>query len=94
MTEAGRQERWIVASCGTFTALWNFRQVKLTQPGEVMSYGGLTTCTNYHLIPKQEHVVDSVFMHDNYAASPAAGESAMVVVTDNCVWTVAGEDDD
>ena len=25
ITEAGRQERWIVASCGSFTVLWNFR---------------------------------------------------------------------
>jgi len=25
ITEAGRQERWIVASCGSYTVLWNFR---------------------------------------------------------------------
>jgi len=25
VTEAGRQERWIVASCGNHTVLWNFR---------------------------------------------------------------------
>ena len=25
VTEAGRQERWIVASCGSNTVLWNFR---------------------------------------------------------------------
>lgn len=25
ITEAGRQERWIVASCGAFTVLFNFR---------------------------------------------------------------------
>lgn len=27
VTEAGRQERWIVASCGSNTVLWNFRRV-------------------------------------------------------------------
>ena len=27
VTESGREERWIVASCGTFTVLWNFRCV-------------------------------------------------------------------
>lgn len=27
ITEAGRQERWIVASCGAYTVLWNFRCV-------------------------------------------------------------------
>lgn len=25
ITESGRQERWIVASCGNYTVLWNFR---------------------------------------------------------------------
>lgn len=25
VTEAGREERWIVASCGNYTVLWNFR---------------------------------------------------------------------
>ena len=25
VTESGRQERWIVASCGNYTVLWNFR---------------------------------------------------------------------
>ena len=27
VTEANRQERWIVASCGNYTVLWNFRWV-------------------------------------------------------------------
>ena len=48
----------------------------------VQSYGGLTTCTDYHLIRKDESVVDSVFMHDKYASPGTAGdESAMVVFT-------------
>lgn len=25
ITQEGRQERWIVASCGNYTVLWNFR---------------------------------------------------------------------
>ena len=25
VTEAGREERWVVASCGNYTVLWNFR---------------------------------------------------------------------
>lgn len=25
VTESGRQERWIVATCGLYTVLWNFR---------------------------------------------------------------------
>ena len=56
---------------------------------DVISYGGLTTVTNYHLIPKNESVVDSVFMHDNFAASPLREESAMVVVTNDHVYSLA-----
>jgi hypothetical protein len=57
------------------------RQVKLAD-SSVQSYGGLTTCTDYHLIRKDESVVDSVFMHDKYASPGTAGdESAMVVFT-------------
>ena len=63
-----------------------------------MSYGGLTTCTSYHLIPKQESVVDSVFMADKFAASPSArpgqDESSMVIVTKNNVFSLADDDDE
>jgi hypothetical protein len=92
VTESGKQERWIVASCGNYTVLWNFRSVKLANP-DIVSYGGLTTVTNYHLIPKNESVVDSVFMHDNFAASPTRDESAMVVVTNDHVYSLADQDD-
>lgn len=44
--------------------------MKLAQ-GALQSYGGITTVQDYHLIPRQEDVVDSTFMHDNYA-SPGA----------------------
>lgn len=96
ITEAGRQERWIVASCGAFTVLFNFRRVKLAQ-GAHQSYGGITTVQDYHLIPRQEDVVDSTFMHDNYS-SPASGSGdggdAMVVFTKHRVWSMADEDTD
>jgi hypothetical protein len=62
------------------------RQVKLADP-EVHSYGGLTTCSEYHLIPKQESVVDSVFMHDNFTKSPGKQEDAMVVVTESSLYS-------
>ena len=67
------------------------RQVKLAKP-DVVSYGGLTTVTNYHLIPKNENVVDSVFMHDKFANSPGRDESAMVVVTDDQLYSLAQDD--
>lgn len=35
ITEQGRQERWIVASCGNYTVLWNFRCVIRWSPSLV-----------------------------------------------------------
>lgn len=32
VTTQGRQERWIVASCGNYTVLWNFRPVSCAAP--------------------------------------------------------------
>lgn len=94
ITESGRQERWIVASCGNYTVLWNFRSVKLADP-DVTSMAGLTTVTSYHLIPKSEHVVDSTFMHDRFSKTTAAyGQSSMVIVTDSKVFNAADDDDE
>ncbi len=71
------------------------RQVKIATP-DVVSYGGLTTCTSYHLIPKQENVVDSVFMADKFTSSPAGrggADDTVVVVTEGAVFSMADEDD-
>ena len=62
------------------------RQVKLAR-ADVVSAGGLTTCMTYHLIPKQESVVDSVFMADKCARRPLCSMSflhaaASVLVTE------------
>ena len=49
VTEAGRQERWIVASVGSYTVLWNFRWVGswccllLRLPGVDQPHKGLTS---------------------------------------------------
>ncbi len=82
------------------TPLPNFvmphRQVKLAESA-VQSYGGLTTVTEYHLISRQEDVVDSTFMHDKYASPGSGGsgaEDAMVVFTKHSVWSLADEDSD
>lgn len=88
VTEQGRQERWIVATCGNYSVLWNFRTVKLADTN-VVSVNGLTTVTSTNLIPKNEHIVDSRFMHDNFTR--ATGASAMVIVTDRKVYTAADD---
>ena len=48
--------------------------------------------------PKQESVVDSVFMADKFAASPGArlgqDESSIVIVTKNNVFSLADDDEE
>ncbi len=70
---------------------------------DVVSHGGLTTISNYHLIPKSESVVDSVFMHEKYSSPTrtpgAAGTSdgndaAMVILTKHKVFSLADDSDD
>eukprot|EP00775_Hariotina_reticulata_P006643 gene6643-6868_t len=63
VTETNSQERWVVASCGKYTVIWNFRRVK-SAVGSSTSYGGLPTVMDYVLSAKDEDVVDSNFMHD------------------------------
>ena len=59
--------RCLVPSCPFYTPLQPAlpppcprprRSVKIAEP-EVVSYGGLTTVTKYHMVRKDEHVVDS-----------------------------------
>eukprot|EP01026_Neomeris_dumetosa_P074566 TRINITY_DN77678_c0_g1_i1.p1 TRINITY_DN77678_c0_g1~~TRINITY_DN77678_c0_g1_i1.p1 ORF type:complete len:581 (-),score=81.42 TRINITY_DN77678_c0_g1_i1:414-2156(-) len=85
ITEQGTSERWIVASCGNFTVLWNFRSVKLDQPKSI-SMGLLTVTDHYHLIPKEGAIVDSVFMHEKYSANKDQNEPSLLVATDHDIW--------
>lgn len=92
VTETGSQERWVVASCGKHTVIWNFRRVKSAVSSST-SFGGLPTVMDYVLNAKDEDVVDSNFMHDRYA--PISGGTrgdALVVATPHKVFTLAGED--
>jgi len=75
ITDTGRQERWIAASYGHLSVVYNFRRVKLTcEPGK-----GQTTCTEYDLIERDEGVADTEFMHDNFL--PRNLEDQLVVAT-------------
>ncbi|KAK9862011.1 hypothetical protein WJX84_000959 [Apatococcus fuscideae] len=91
VSESGRQERWIVATCGLYTVLWNFRVVREAQPNST-AYGGLTCVTNYELIEKHEQVVDSACMPDRLAPEELGHEDAMVIVTKHQVFS-NGDDD-
>lgn len=89
VTDADRTERWICASVGNYTVLWNFRQVKIAQPSTT-SVGNLLTIQDpgmYYLLQKRESIVDSQFLHDNFTGSGGSADSVLVATTHN-VWTV------
>lgn len=87
ITDNERTERWIAASCGRHTVLWNFRRVKAHRPS-VVSSGAFTVTEHYTLMEKDERVVDNAFLHDRFAVTPQA-RNALLVATEhglyNCV---------
>jgi hypothetical protein len=88
VTEQGRQERWIVASCGNYSVVWNFRRVKASS-GAAVGVGGLPACLEYHLQRRDQEVVTSAFLPDKYA--PASGgrpRDSLVVATKEKVFSV------
>jgi hypothetical protein len=89
ITEEDMVERWIAASCGSYTVLWNFRMVKAQRP-TVISSGAFTICDHYTLLPRKERVVDNAFLHDRFAVTPH--KSALLVATQHRLYTCQDED--
>lgn len=86
VTESGIQERWIVTTCGMYSVLWNFRQVKAHKTDH-RSHGGVVTFTTYHLVGKDEQIVDSCFCHERQVPSGNRPATSLVVTTPNKVWS-------
>lgn len=80
VTEEGRQERNIVVTVGSYSVIWSFRRVKQTEHECYRTSTGLKTCYCYKIVPKDESIIDSRFMHDNYASSRSP-EAPLVVAT-------------
>uniref|UniRef100_A0A0C9S7J2 TSA: Wollemia nobilis Ref_Wollemi_Transcript_13428_2518 transcribed RNA sequence n=1 Tax=Wollemia nobilis TaxID=56998 RepID=A0A0C9S7J2_9CONI len=80
VTESGKQERHLVASVGNFSVVWNFKQVKNSNHGCYMTQEGLKSCYCYKIVPKDESIVDSRFMHDKYSITDSP-EAPLVVAT-------------
>jgi hypothetical protein len=92
VTEAQSQERWVVASCGKYTVIWNFKRVKGAVTSST-SFGGLPTVMDYVLSAKDEDIIDSNFMHERYAPQTGGTKGdALVVATPHKIFTLAGED--
>lgn len=81
MTENGKQERHVVATVGKFSVIWNFQQVK---NGAHECYHdhqeGLKKCYCYKIVLRNESIVDSRFMNDNFAVS-GSPEAPLVIAT-------------
>ncbi|KAG6466728.1 protein CYPRO4-like [Zingiber officinale] len=80
VTEHGKQERHLVATVGKFGVVWNFQQVKDSNHECYKNQQGLKTCYCYKIVPKEESIVDSRFMHEKFAISNSP-EAPLVVAT-------------
>ncbi|XP_010270005.1 PREDICTED: protein CYPRO4 [Nelumbo nucifera] len=80
VTENGKQERHLVATVGKFSVIWNFLQVKDSTHECYRNQEGLKSCYCYKVVPKDESIVDSRFMHDRFAVTESP-EAPLVVAT-------------
>ncbi|KAG4160588.1 hypothetical protein ERO13_D01G007100v2 [Gossypium hirsutum] len=80
VTENGKQERHLVATVGKFSVIWDFQQVKNSAHECYRNQQGLKSCYCYKIVLKDESIVESRFMHDNFAVSNSP-EAPLVVAT-------------
>ncbi|KAG0470446.1 hypothetical protein HPP92_017146 [Vanilla planifolia] len=69
VTENQKQERHLVAIVGKFSIIWNFLQVKNSNHKCYRNQEGLKSCYCYCIVPKDESIVDSRFMHDKFSGN-------------------------
>ncbi|CAN6544290.1 unnamed protein product [Malus baccata var. baccata] len=79
VTENGKQERHLVATVGKFSVVWDFQQVKNSAHDCYRNQQGLKSCYCYKILLKDESIVESRFMHDNYGTN--SPEAPLVVAT-------------
>lgn len=80
VTENGKQERHLVATVGKFSVVWDFQQVKNSAHECYRNQQGLKSCYCYKILLKDESIVESRFMHDNFAFTDSL-EAPLVVAT-------------
>ncbi|KAI5059577.1 hypothetical protein GOP47_0026179 [Adiantum capillus-veneris] len=82
VTESGKQERHLVATAGKFSVIWNFGRVKESGDGHdcYKNAEGLKSCYCYKVVPREDSVVDSKFMHDKFTANAEFPDEAPLVV--------------
>ncbi|KAB5541333.1 hypothetical protein DKX38_014307 [Salix brachista] len=80
VTENGKQERHLVITVGKFSVIWDFQRVKNSAHDCYRNQHGLKSCYCYKIVLKDESIVESRFMHENYAVSDSP-EAPLVVAT-------------
>ncbi|KAL8554508.1 hypothetical protein ACS0TY_002623 [Phlomoides rotata] len=80
VTESGKQEKHLVATVGKFSVIWNFQQVKNSAHQCYQNQQGLKSCYCYRIVPRDESIVESRFMHDKFADANSP-EAPLVVAT-------------
>ncbi|KAM0930072.1 hypothetical protein ACQ4PT_001151 [Festuca glaucescens] len=80
VTENGKQEKHLVATVGKFSLIWNFHTVKDSNHHCYRDQEGLKSCYCYKVVLKEESIVDSRFMHENFATSDSP-DAPLVVAT-------------
>ncbi|XP_073151288.1 protein CYPRO4-like [Henckelia pumila] len=80
VTESGKQEKHLVATVGKFSVIWNFQQVKNSAHHCYQNQQGLKSCYCYKIVPKDESIIESRFMHDKFSFSNSP-EAPLVVAT-------------
>lgn len=78
VTESGQLERNLVVTVGNYTVIWNFRRVKQSDHECYKHEKGLKSCYCYKVVPKEESIVESKFMHDGQTG---ASKAPLVVAT-------------
>ena len=100
-TSAGSPERWIMATIGSYTVMWNLQKIVRGEDllEEQAGGGGETVpkgmraagCYAYQLQRSDESVVDAHFVHDRWRHRN--GDDAVVVVTSHHVYACDGEEE-
>lgn len=79
VTESGQLERNLVVTVGNYTVIWNFRRVKQSDHDCYKHEKGLKSCYCYKVVPKEESIVESRFMHDGQGGG--SSKAPLVVAT-------------
>jgi hypothetical protein len=87
VTESGQLERNLVVTVGNYTVIWNFRRVKQSDHDCYTHEKGLKSCYCYKVVPKEESIVESRFMHEGQKRTSVLSTSTIRIVNKANLWS-------